>query len=131
MAATTRPTSRTTTSTPWDLGYGNVVKLDNADFVGRDALAQSVSNDHRQKVSLMWNPADVAKLIEGYMHPGELPPMHLEFPRANYATWLYDAVHDGRGNQVGISTYPTFLWTERSMCSLGILDAKHATPAPR
>jgi vanillate/3-O-methylgallate O-demethylase len=114
--------------TPWELGYGNVVKLDKGDFVGSDALKKSVDNDHRQKVSLVWNPEDVAKIIEGYMQPGELPPMYLEFPRANYATWLYDTVLDADGNHIGISTYPTFLWTERAMCTLGILDAKYATP---
>jgi vanillate/3-O-methylgallate O-demethylase len=114
--------------TPWELGYGNVVKLDKGDFVGRDALVKSVNDNHRQKVTLVWNPADVAKLIEGYMNPGELPPMYLELPRANYATWLYDRVLDGAGNQIGVSTYPTFLWTERSMCTLGILDPKFAAP---
>jgi vanillate/3-O-methylgallate O-demethylase len=114
--------------TPWELGYGNVVKLDKGDFVGRDALVKSVDENHRQKVTLVWNPADVAKLIEGYMHADELPPMYLELPRANYATWLYDRVHDSAGNQIGISTYPTFLWTERSMCTIGILDPKFATP---
>lgn len=111
--------------TPWELGYGNVVKFDH-DYVGRDALEASAGNDHRQKVSLVWNPADVAAIIEGYMHPGETPPLYLEFPRATYASWLYDAVHDADGNPAGISTYPTFLWTERSMVSLGVLDPKHA-----
>ena len=114
--------------TPWELGYGNVVKLDQGDFVGRDALAASAGDDHRCKVSLVWNPADVAGIVEGYMHPDELPPLYLELPRATYATWLYDTVHDGRGNPIGISTYPTFLWTERSMCSIGILDPGHAAP---
>ncbi len=37
-------------------------------------------------------------------------------------------VHDGHGNPVGISTYPTFLWTERSMVSLGILDPQNPQP---
>jgi glycine cleavage system aminomethyltransferase T len=52
--------------------------------------------------------------------------MYLELPRGTYATWLFDAVHDGTGKTVGMSTYPTFLWTERSMVSLGILDPAHA-----
>jgi vanillate/3-O-methylgallate O-demethylase len=110
--------------TPWELGYGNVIKFDH-DFVGRAALEKSAGDNHRQKVTLVWNPADVAKIIEGYMTPG-LPPMYLEFPRATYASWLFDTVHDGKGNAVGLSTYPTFLWTERSMVSLGILDPEHA-----
>jgi vanillate/3-O-methylgallate O-demethylase len=112
--------------TPWELGYGNVIKFDH-DFVGRAALEKSAGNAHRQKMSLVWHPADVAKIIEGYMQPGETPPLYLEFPRATYASWLYDTVHDGQGNSVGISTYPTFLWTERSMVSLGILDPAFAT----
>ena len=111
--------------TPWDLGYGNVVKFDH-DYIGRAALEKSATETPRQKVSLVWNPADVARIIEGYMQPGETPPMYLELPRATYASWLYDTVHDGNGKPLGISTYPTFLWTERSMVSLGILDAGSA-----
>jgi vanillate/3-O-methylgallate O-demethylase len=111
--------------TPWELGYGNVVKFDH-DYVGREALEASAGNVHRQKMTLVWNPADVAKIIEGYMNPDELPPMYLEFPRATYASWLFDSVQDTNGNLVGVSTYPTFLWTERSMVSLGILDPEFA-----
>jgi vanillate/3-O-methylgallate O-demethylase len=25
-----------------------------------------------------------------------------------------------------VSIYPTFLWTERSMCTIGVLDSAHA-----
>jgi vanillate/3-O-methylgallate O-demethylase len=113
--------------TPWELGYGNVVKFDH-DYIGRDALERSAGNDHRRKVSLVWNPADVARIVEGYVRPTELPPLYLEFPRATYASWLYDTVHDGAGQPLGISTYPTLLWTERSFVSLGILDAAAANP---
>jgi vanillate/3-O-methylgallate O-demethylase len=113
--------------TPWELGYGNVVKFDH-DYVGREALEALASDDHRQKMTLVWNPADVAKIIQGYMYPDELPPMYLEFPRATYASWLFDRVHDGNGNAIGLSTYPTFLWTERSMVSLGILHPQYAVP---
>jgi vanillate/3-O-methylgallate O-demethylase len=112
--------------TPWELGYGNVIKLDKGEFVGRDALAASKDNDHRQKVSLVWNPEDVAKIIEGYMDHDQLPTRYLEFPRSNYATWLYDGVQDANGNHIGVSIYPTFLWTERSMCTIGVLDSAHA-----
>lgn len=115
--------------TPWELGYGNVIKLDKGEFVGRDALAASKDDVHRAKVSLVWNPEDVAKIIQGYMDPADdLPTRYLEFPRSNYATWLYDAVSDADGNRIGVSMYPTFLWTERSMCTLGVIDAKYAEP---
>jgi len=61
--------------TPWELGYGNVVKFDH-DFVGREALERSAGDDHRKKVTLVWDPADVAALFESYMHPDELPGLY-------------------------------------------------------
>jgi vanillate/3-O-methylgallate O-demethylase len=113
--------------TPWELGYGNVVKFDH-DFVGREALEQTAGGDHRKKVTLVWNPADVARLVESYMHPEEIPPLYLELPRATYATWQYDAVLDGQGRKIGASTYTGFIWGERSMLSLAIVEPQFATP---
>ncbi|MGN6869879.1 MAG: aminomethyl transferase family protein, partial [Solirubrobacteraceae bacterium] len=37
--------------TPWDLGYGHLVKFDH-DFIGREALERMVDDDHRHKVTL-------------------------------------------------------------------------------
>ena len=58
--------------TPWELGYGNVIKFDH-DFVGREALERTAGDDHRRKVTLVWDPADVAAVFESYMKPDELP----------------------------------------------------------
>ena len=57
--------------TPWELGYGNVIKFDH-DFVGREALERTAGDDHRRKVTLVWDPADVARVVESYMRPEEL-----------------------------------------------------------
>ena len=73
--------------TPRELGYGNVIKFDH-DFVGREALEKAAIDAERQKVTLVWNPADVAKVIEGYMQPGETPPRSAPHPReVGQARW--------------------------------------------
>jgi vanillate/3-O-methylgallate O-demethylase len=113
--------------TPWELGYGNVVKFDH-DFVGREALERSANEDHRQKVTLVWNPDDVGRVVESYMRPDETPALYLELPRATYATWQYDAVKNGDGRTIGVSTYTGCLWTERSMLSLAVVEPEFATP---
>ncbi|HEY4608331.1 MAG TPA: hypothetical protein VIH06_03985 [Ilumatobacteraceae bacterium] len=116
--------------TPWELGYGNVVKFDH-DFVGREALERTASDDHRQKVTLVWDPADVARVMESYMHPDQLPGLYIELPRATYATWQYDAVHDDQGRTIGASTYTGFIWNERAMLSLAVVEPQFAQPGTR
>jgi vanillate/3-O-methylgallate O-demethylase len=116
--------------TPWELGYGNVVKFDH-EFVGREALEGTAGDDHRRKVTLVWDPADVARVVESYMRPEETPALYIEFPRATYATWQYDAVHDDQGRTVGASTYTGFSWNERAMLSLAVVEPEYAEPGTR
>lgn len=116
--------------TPWELGYGNVVKFDH-DYVGRDALEAAKDDDHRKKVTLVWDPKDVAGVVESYMRPDEIPPLYIQFPRATYATWQFDAVHGDQGRTVGASTYTGFIWNERAMLSLAIVDPEYAEPGTR
>jgi vanillate/3-O-methylgallate O-demethylase len=116
--------------TPWELGYGNVVKFDH-DFVGREALERTAGDEHRQKVTLVWDPADVARVVESYMQPDELPGLYIELPRATYATWQYDAVRNDDGRTIGASTYTGFIWNERSMLSLAVVEPEFAKPGTR
>jgi vanillate/3-O-methylgallate O-demethylase len=116
--------------TPWELGYGNVVKFDH-DFVGREALEATKDNDHRQKVTLVWDPADVGDLFASYLQPDQLPGMYLELPRATYATWQYDAVKNADGETIGSSNYTACIWGERSLLSLAVLDPKYAEPGTK
>jgi len=116
--------------TPRELGYGNVVKFDH-DFVGREALERTADEEQRRKVTLVWDPADVGRVIESYMQPDELPGLYIELPRATYATWQYDAVHDGQGRTIGASTYTGFSWNERAMLSLAVVEPGYAEPGTR
>lgn len=115
---------------PQELGYGNVIKFDH-DFVGREALERTADDERRQKVTLVWDPKDVARVVESYMRPEETPPLYIELPRATYATWQYDTVHDGQGRMIGVSTYTGFIWNERSMLSLAVVEPEYAEPGTR
>ena len=57
---------------PQELGYGNVIKFDH-DFVGREALEQTPTDDLRRKVTLVWDPADVGRVVESYMRHRRAP----------------------------------------------------------
>lgn len=109
--------------TPWDLGYGSLVKFDH-DFIGRPALEQMAHQPHRQKVTLVWNGADVARAFASLAEKGDAVK-YIDMPLANYATLPFDTVlRDGR--QVGLSTYTGYNYNERAWVSLAMLDADSA-----
>jgi vanillate/3-O-methylgallate O-demethylase len=111
--------------TPFDIGYGKVVKFDH-DFVGREALERSAKEQRRDKVSLVWNPEDVAALVRTWMEPG-LPAKYLELPKSRYAWFQMDKVLRG-GRQVGISFDLGLIPNERAFISLASLDIDLCKP---
>jgi glycine cleavage system aminomethyltransferase T len=109
--------------TPWDLGYGSLVKFDH-EFVGRAALETMASRPHRRKVTLVWNGTDVARAF-GTMAGGGDIVKYIDMPLANYATLPYDKVLKS-GQPAGISTYTGYSYNERAWVSLAMLDAAHS-----
>jgi vanillate/3-O-methylgallate O-demethylase len=105
--------------TPWDLGYGFMVKFDH-DFIGREALEKIAPNPRRKKVTLAWNGDDVTKVMSSLFKKGD-PYKSIDLPLTNYASLSYDKVMKN-GKMVGLSTFSSYSFNERSMLSLGILD---------
>jgi vanillate/3-O-methylgallate O-demethylase len=105
--------------TPYDLGYGPFVKSDH-DFIGREAL-ERIGEPPRRKVTLAWNGGDVTRAIGTLFERGDAAK-YIDFPLSNYATWPYDKLVLG-DKVVGISTFSGYSYNERSMLSLGIVDA--------
>lgn len=104
--------------TPWDLDYQRVLKFDH-DFIGREALEKMVDQEHRTKVTLVWDKEDVLKIFAGMME--EFPgPKLMELPAGHYAAHPYDQVLLD-GEQVGVSTYPVYSANERAWISLAII----------
>ena len=112
--------------TPWDLGYGMVVKFDH-DFIGREALEKIAQNPRRKKVTLALNSDDVLKSgISTMFQKGERAK-HFELPSSVYSTLPYDkVVKDGK--TIGVSTWVGYSSNERTMLTLAILDVEHAEP---
>src|SRR5699024_11745470 len=57
-------------NTPYDIGYGRTVKFDH-DFIGRAALEQIAERDNREKVTLVWDPEDLAATQQTLYEEGD------------------------------------------------------------
>jgi syringate O-demethylase len=111
--------------TPWDLGYGPVVKFDH-DFVGREALEKIAAKPRRKKVTLVLNGEDVARCI-ATMFQRENRTKYFDFPSAVYSTLPYDKVlKDGR--TIGVSTWCGYSANEGAMLTLAMVDVEHSEP---
>jgi glycine cleavage system aminomethyltransferase T len=111
--------------TPYDLGYGPVVKFDH-DFIGREALQKIASKPHRKKVTLALDSGDVTRAI-GTMFEKTNRAKYFDFPSAVYATLPYDKVlRDGK--VIGISTWCGYSANEGRMLTLAMLDSEYTEP---
>ena len=108
--------------TPWDLGYGHIVKFDH-DFVGRAALEAMKDKPHRQKVTLALDNADVMRVMSSMMTKGERAKA-MEFPSAVYAMHPFDEVR-ADGKLVGLSTWIGYSQNEGRMLTLAMLDPEY------
>ena len=111
--------------TPYDLGYGPIVKFDH-DFPGRQALEEFAKQPRRKKVTLVLDAADVTRAI-GTMFQARDRAKYFDFPSAVYATLPYDRVMKGE-RLVGLSTWCGYSANEGKMLTLAMLDTEHATP---
>jgi vanillate/3-O-methylgallate O-demethylase len=113
-------------ATPWDIGHGHLIKLDH-DFIGRAALERATNQPHRRKVTLVWHPEDVLKIVGTLLQEGKMAS-HINFPLAATARLHYDKVLDTSGKQVGLAHYPGYTVNERAMMSLGSVEETHSAP---
>lgn len=111
--------------TPYDLGYGHIVKFDH-DFKGRAALEAMKDRPHRKKMTLVWSPEDVTRIFASLFDEGERFKF-MDVPASHYATVPYDAVLSG-GRTVGLSHYPVYTSNYRRWISLALLDPEVAEP---
>jgi vanillate/3-O-methylgallate O-demethylase len=109
--------------TPEDLGYGFMVKFDH-DFIGKEPLQKIAKNPRRKKVTLAWNADDVTRCIGSLFQKGE-PYKSIDLPLTNYASLSYDKVLKN-GKMVGLSTFSSYSFNERTMLSLAVIDVEHS-----
>ncbi len=107
--------------TPWDLGYGHLVKFDH-DFIGRDALERMADQPHRRKMTLALEDEDVARALATQFGKGDRAKF-IELPSSVYAMHQFDMV-TADGDLVGLSTWIGYSSSERKMLSLAVLEAQ-------
>ena len=112
--------------TPYDLGYGPVVKFDH-DFIGRAALEKIAANPRRRKVTLALNSDDVMKGMSTLFEPRAGRTKYFEFPSAVYSTLPYDKVVKN-GRTIGMSTWCGYSSNERAMLTLAMIEVEHSEP---
>jgi len=75
----------------------------------------------RKKVTFAWNGEDVAHAFGTLFEKGE-HAKYIDLPLSNYSTWPVDKVLHG-DEMIGLSTFSGYSYNERSMLSLGMVDA--------
>jgi glycine cleavage system aminomethyltransferase T len=111
--------------TPYDIGYGRTVKFDH-DFVGRAALERVAEAGHRSKVTLVWNPDDLALAYRSLCEAGT-PAKFIEMPKARYAFFQVDKVL-WNGTTAGMSLDLGYIANEHAFVSLATVDAAASRP---
>lgn len=111
--------------TPFDLGYDRIVKFDH-DFVGSDALKERQKGPQRKKVTLVWNAADMARVVASQWNDGP-KYKYFNMPKARYGLYQMDDVLIG-GERAGISLDCGYLANERRIVSLAVINDEHAAP---
>ena len=115
--------------TPFDLGYGRIVKFDH-DFIGRSALEAQLADgtaEANRKVTLVWDRADTAAAF-GSLFDAEVGAKYFNLPLANYATYQYDRIETQDGTYIGRSNYVGYSANERAILSIAVVDAASAEP---
>lgn len=108
-------------------GHGHLIGFDH-DFVGRSALEETIEQPARQRVTYVWDTEDIVDVYASLFRDGEthkfidLPDTARRWSKTHYDTVFKD------GKFVGVSKYPGYLYYEREMLSLGVIDVEHSDP---
>lgn len=114
--------------TPYDLGYGRSVAFDH-EFIGRAALERHAAAEPRTKVTLVWDPEDVAAAQRSLYEEG-VPAKYIEFPKARYGLYQVDRVSVD-GVDAGVSHDVGYITGEQVFVSLASVAPAFAEPGTR
>ncbi len=106
--------------TPWDLGYGFMIKYDH-DFVGREALEKLAGQKHRKKAWLYWHRDDVARIFASMYEQGDKRFKYIDMPSAFYASMPFDRIEKD-GKLIGLSTLAIYSSNVRSWLSICMIN---------
>ena len=121
-AASSRTTSRTTTSTPYELGYGPFVKFDH-DFIGREALEKIAEQAAAQEGDVRVERRRRQQGLRARCSSRAQTTTSTSTCRSPTTRRRRTTRSCDDGKIVGLSMFSGYSYNERSMLSLGIVDA--------
>jgi len=89
-----------------------------------NAVLHGNAYDPSKKVTLAWNPADMAKIMASLFNPDGEQYKFFDVPLANYASSNYDRVIDAAGKTVGLSMFTGYSYNEKQALSLATIDPR-------
>jgi vanillate/3-O-methylgallate O-demethylase len=113
--------------TPIEQGKAHLIDLDH-DFIGKEALAEMIDDEPRERVTLVWDSDGVVDIYASLFQDGatqkfiNLPDVATQWSVTHYDTVLKD------GKIVGLSKYPGYLYYKREMLSLATIDKEYSDP---
>jgi len=113
---------------PIDLGWEKLINF-NHDFIGREALKTELEGHHNTMVHLIWDKADVLKVISAAFEAGNSCDImdlvcDFDYVRNNGGIHI-DAVYDG-GKMIGASSGRMLSAKTREMLSVCTIDQDYA-----
>ncbi|MGQ4596389.1 hypothetical protein [Nocardia sp. R6R-6] len=111
---------------PVEAGYSWLIDWDR-DFVGRDALQAKADNQHRQKVTLEWNDADVASALASTLFGPGPGARFIGLPTPLNSFYTADSVLMN-GEHIGVSQWASYTANARHVISTALVANEYAEP---
>lgn len=113
--------------TPMERAQSHLIDFDH-NFVGKEALAEMIDDQRRERVTLVWDSDDVIDVFASLFREGETNKF-IDFPEIpnRWSTMHYDEIRKD-GEVIGISKYPAYLYYEREFLSVSTVDTEYAKP---
>ncbi|WP_049985665.1 hypothetical protein [Halobellus rufus] len=112
---------------PVELGYEHLIDFDH-DFVGKEAVKETVDNPRRERVTFVWNAEDVVDMYASLFEDGETNKFfEMPDPGFRWNVAQYDRIEKD-GEIVGLSKDQGYLSSERAVLSIGVIDTDYAEP---
>lgn len=114
---------------PFELGWEKCVKFDH-EFQGREAL-EKIAQNHRQIVTLRWNPDDIMKVFQSLFLKDEVPYKDIRIPQdynemGNFCHIYHSDKVLKDGKMVGVSMWHTYTLYYRDLISMCSIDPEYA-----
>jgi glycine cleavage system aminomethyltransferase T len=112
--------------TPWDLGYGYILKHDH-DYIGREALEARKDEPHKKKAWFLWNREDVGRIFSSMYEEGANRFKYLDSPASFYTACQFDRVEKD-GELAGFAMLTSYSSNVRGWISIGTIDEDKYQP---